>query len=156
MKRFEDPQISVPRKLITGKLRELALQMEILCPWQVEAEINGDNQLDWVGIIQRNKKLELVAYISASPKYKFQVLHTYQFFPEQSYLKVKKQALKKNRRNKKAPKELFEVHLNDNSRVYRWDGKKLNVIRSYVDKTEIRTSNDKNNLEIPRKRSNKR
>ena len=154
MKRFENSQIAIPRNLITGKLREYALQNEILCPWEIEADINGDRQLDWIGVIQRNEKYELAAYISASSKYKLHILHTYQFFPEQSYLKIKKQNSIKNGRNKNSKKELFEVTLNDNSRVYRWNGKKMEIIRSFIDKTLIKTQ-DSNDLEIPRKRSNK-
>ncbi len=145
MKRFEKIKFSVPRKIPTGNLREYALQMEILCPWQVEIDLNSDKKTDWVGIIYRQDKYELIAYISSDKKHEVQVLHSYNFFPEQTYLKLtrKKAEQQKNRSRRNFIYDVAEITLNDSSRVYSLDNNKFKVIRQYQDVTILNNqSND--------------
>lgn len=144
MKRFEKTEFTVPRKIPSGNLRDYALKMEILCPWQIEADINGDKQLDWAGIIYRNNQFELVAYLSTNRKFQLQVLHTYQFFPEQSYLKLMRN--NSDTRKKLKRYDLVEVAINDTSRVYRFKGATMKVSHSYTDETIIKSKREDETL----------
>jgi len=139
MQRFEKTDFTVPRKIPTGNLREFALKMEILCPWQIEADFNGDKQKDWVGIIKRNERYELVSYMSALRKYNVQVLHSYEFFPEQTYLKITKKKVTKTKAQigKRFNYDLAEITLNETSRIYSLNNNKYTVIHQYEDVTVL-------------------
>jgi len=151
MKRFEKSEFTVPRKQPIGKLKEFSRRQEILCPWQIEFDFNGDRQKDWIGIISRNQQYELVAYLSASPKDKLQVLHSYRFFPENSYLKILRNP--GYQRNQLASKkyQLAEITLNDSSRIYAYRKGEMVVIHNYLDETSVENIISPEALEIKQK-----
>ncbi len=135
MKRFEKPEFTVPKKIPTGNLKEYAHQMGIQCPWQIEFDLNDDKQIDWVGIIHKQEKYELVSYISGSRKHKLQILHVYDFFPEQIYLKIIRNEKYKPSKLYSTKYHLAEVNLNETSRIYAYRKNEMVVIHQYIDKT---------------------
>ncbi|PCI69611.1 MAG: hypothetical protein COB38_08130 [Gammaproteobacteria bacterium] len=149
MKRFEKIEFTIPRKAPSGMLKEYAAKLEILCPWQLEMDLNGDKQNDWVGIIHRKGQFELVAYLSANKKFSLQVLHQYQFFPEQNLLRiVRNQKFKKNVYGS-IKYNLQEISFDSDSRVYSFEKGKMKVIKQYVEK--IKKKENKKELEIRNK-----
>ncbi len=70
------------------KLQQRMESFEINCPYQVEADLNGDKRNDWVGIVSEKGKYSLIAYISGAMKYQMIKLIDYEFFPEATHLEV--------------------------------------------------------------------
>jgi len=153
MKRFEKTAFTVPRKIPSGDLKEYAIQMEIFCPWQIEIDLNGDKQIDWVGVIHKQKKYELVAYISGTRKYTRHVLHVYDFFPEQSYLKVLRNPKYSQNKLYSSKYHLAEVALNETSRVYAYRKDKMSVIHQYLDETPKSKTISPEKLMLKRKKA---
>jgi hypothetical protein len=133
MKRFEKVDFTIPRIIQTGKLKEYALKMEVLCPWQLEIDLNGDKQADWVGIVHRNNHFELVAYLSSSRKFSLHVLHEYQFFPDQTLLKVTRNNKYKKNTYGSIKYNLQEMSFNGESRIYSFEKGKMKVVKQYME-----------------------
>ncbi|MGB0496321.1 MAG: hypothetical protein ACPGJI_08185 [Kangiellaceae bacterium] len=150
MKRFEKTEFTVPRKTPNGKLAAYALDMEVICPWQLEADLNGDNQNDWAAIIHRNERYELIVYLSNRKKFTFQVLHEYQFFPEQTLIKLERNPKYKNNVYGSVKYNLLELSFTDESRIYSFDKDRMKVIKQYID--EVKNKESKNELEHRHKR----
>lgn len=153
MKRFEKIEFTIPRKVPRGMLKKYATKMEILCPWQLELDLNGDKQTDWAGIIHREGRFELVAYLSANKKFSLQVLHQYHFFPEQNLLRIiRNQKFKKNVYGS-IKYNLQEMSFNSDSRVYSFVNGKMKVVEQYlVEKKTKETNETKKELVIRNKK----
>lgn len=71
-----------------GDLLKLSHQYELTCPWQVEGDFNGDKQIDWAGVAQKDGKYELLVYLSGPRKYFYRHIKTYDAFPKDTYFTV--------------------------------------------------------------------
>lgn len=119
----------------TGELLEFAVQGEIMCPWSIQADLNGDNKEDWVGYLQNGKEFELIGYISGLRNYSVKVIETSQKPPSRHYLK----RILTNNLSKLAGKKLnigsikytLQVSTPDNlTDIYLWNGKDFDKIYS--------------------------
>jgi hypothetical protein len=131
-KMIKNENLHVPSKLPKGLLKNYALKMEILCPWKIERDFNGDGKLDWVGIIYKNKNYQLVSYLSRFSKYQLKILHHYPFFPDSMYIRVIRKR-EESSTKKRSVYHLLEVHLNQMSRIYTLKNKQLTLLKSYMD-----------------------
>lgn len=112
------------------------LDFEIQCPWQIEADLNGDNKKDWVGLVKKDNKFFYLAYLSAPRAYQIINLREYDFFPEATHLSLittREAGILQNKRKNSYPTKYALVlnRIRKNSEVYTWDGKSLSFRFSY-------------------------
>lgn len=125
-----------------GRLKQFTEKFEILCPWQVEADFNGDKQKDWIGIAQIEGKYELLAYLSGPKKHYPRVIKRYKDFPSKIYLMTSAYKFAFHRSKGKiasifpAQFTLYESNMDGITNVYGWDDtkKELKEIFQFVDK----------------------
>ncbi len=131
-----------------GDLLKLSKRYEILCPWQIEADFNGDNKIDWIGILQKKGKYELVAYLSGPKKHFVRVIKQYKEFPNDVFLtKTSYQWLFKTAKGKvpsifPAKFVLSENKLNESSNAFGWVNQKLKNIYQYNNEISFKDLSD--------------
>lgn len=142
LKRFDKSNIQIPKKQHKGNLKQYAEKVEMLCPWQIERDVNGDEIKDWIGIIGKDKKYQLIAYLSGNKKFDLQVLREYQFFPEQTYIElVGKKTIEREtgrKYNSKSNYGIAEIFINHGSRFYLIQKGKMTVVHQFQDKRVIK------------------
>lgn len=120
-----------------GRLLALSHQYEILCPWQIEGDFNGDNRVDWVGVAQKEGKYSLLAYLSGPKKHYLQKIKDYKAFPSDVHLgQTTFHTMYKRSGNKlksifPARNVVIENVVDKNATVYGWKNKKLSPIHHY-------------------------
>ncbi|MCW8879294.1 MAG: hypothetical protein OQK04_05370, partial [Kangiellaceae bacterium] len=128
-----------------GNLKQFADRYEISCPWQLEADFNGDKTKDWVGIAQIEGRYELVAYISGPKKHYHRVIKQYDEFPSSTYLRVMVYKFLFKKMEGKidsifpASLTVLENDMNGNSSAYGWSDTKKELVK-------IATFNDRRNI----------
>jgi len=115
------------------ELMSLAEQMELMCPWSIQRDFNGDKIEDWVGFAKKADKFELIAYLSKGRGYSVQVLKTLDSLPNTLFLRWMQTRFLKNYTDKKlnigSNKYALQVtKINDSTEIYLWDGKALSKI----------------------------
>ncbi len=120
-----------------GDLLQLSERFEILCPWQIEADFNGDGKKDWAGILQKDGKYELVAYLSGPRKHEVSILKQYSKFPSDTFFtRTSYKWLFKTSKGKipstfPAKLILSENNTDGSAVAYGWVDKELKNIHSY-------------------------
>lgn len=120
-----------------GRLLALSQQYEILCPWQVEGDFNGDNRTDWVGVAQKDGKYSLLAYLSGPKKHYMLKLKDYQEFPSDMHLSrstFKSIFIRSGNKLQTifpARNVVIENVIDKNATVFGWRDKKLKEIHHY-------------------------
>lgn len=120
-----------------GRLLALSHQYEIMCPWQLEGDFNGDNRNDWIGLAQKDGKYSLLAYLSGPRKHYVQKLKEYPEFPSDMHLS--KTTFKSifirsgNKLNSIFPAQMVFIEnvIDKNATVYGWRKDKLMTIHHY-------------------------
>jgi len=115
------------------ELMSLVEQMEIMCPWSIQRDFNGDKIEDWVGFAKTGTKFELVAYMSKGRDYSIQVLKTLDNLPNTQFLRWMQTRFLKNYSDKKlnignSQYALQVTKIKDSTEIYLWDGKGLSKI----------------------------
>ena len=115
------------------ELMSLVEQMEIMCPWSVQRDFNGDKIEDWVGFTKNGTKVELIAYLSLGRNYSLQVINSLDKLPNNSFLRWMQTKYLKNFTNKKlntgASQYALQVtNINDSTDISLWDGKGLSKV----------------------------
>ena len=117
-----------PNRAPDEELRERMIEYEIICPWQVEVDINNDNRRDWVGLVAKDNVTILLAYISTVGNYKSHIVKQYTGFPREThfdYTPVSEAALvskKKLQGVKTSRFALIENKIGKPSNIYVWNG----------------------------------
>lgn len=126
----EKKGIKRPYIIPSGALKNIMDNEELLCPMQVENDFNGDSVIDWVGILEQDKKFFLAAYLSGKSTHKLYKIKDYPKVPGNQYLDTaSKKTLK--RIAGLAPLKFgvnfvaIENQVNGESIAYSWDGKKM-------------------------------
>ena len=128
-----------------GTLKQFTERYEISCPWQLEADVNGDKTKDWVGIAQIEGRYELVAYVSGPKKHYHRVLKRYEGFPSDIYLRVMVYKFLFKRMEGKvdsifpASLTILENDMGGNSIAYGWSDTKKELVK-------IAEFNDRSNI----------
>lgn len=104
--------------------------MELMCPWSIERDFNGDKKKDWVGFVKIEDKFELLAYISNKRYYKIQLLETLPSLPETRFIRWIQTKYLKNYTDKKlhignSQYALQVANFEGTTDIYLWDGKEL-------------------------------
>ena len=126
----EKKGIKRPYIIPSKALKTIMDNEELLCPMQVEKDFNGDSQLDWLGIIEQDRKFYLASYLSGKANYKLTKIKQYDRVPGNQYMDTaSKQTLKKLAGI--APMAYgvkfaaIENQVNGESIAYAWDGNKM-------------------------------
>ncbi len=111
----------------SGKLLAYAASGELMCPWGLQLDFNGDKKNDWVGYLKLADQYQLVAYTSNTRNYLLQVISSSSQPPKNSYITRQSVARIKNKnRNQKVGKYVLLVNdLTADSIIYAWNGKKF-------------------------------
>ncbi|TQV86394.1 hypothetical protein [Aliikangiella coralliicola] len=133
----EKSGIERPALKPSKSLNFLISEYEILCPMQVERDFNGDNQIDWVGIIKQNGQFHLSAYLSGKNQYRLVQIKQYKTLPNNQYLEAYTE--KKLRESTGVigfaagvKYAVVENKLgNENSVAYIWNGKTLEKLAEF-------------------------
>lgn len=116
-----------------GKLLDYAVQAEVMCPWSVEFDLNGDGEKDWAGYVSKDGQYYLLAYLSGIRKFRLEQIAISSKPPSSQFL-GKVQVKTVNRLSGKhfpQSKSKFALHattLQGMTDVYLWNGKKLEKI----------------------------
>ena len=113
---------------------------EIVCPWQVEQDFDGDRKRDWVGLIYKDKKYILAGFVTGGGRAKAFEIKSFDYFPirthfdhirlkEFSLLADKKQGVSKSLLN-----GLVEYRIGKKAIVYQWDGTTMKEIGTFPGK----------------------
>ncbi|MDQ7049228.1 MAG: hypothetical protein Q9M92_06670 [Enterobacterales bacterium] len=123
------------RFLPSHELLVLATEKEIMCPWSLELDFNGDRRMDWIGFVKLDDDYLLLAYLSGPRDYKIEIVQQSKMPPKNFYL----QWVQTRNLPNMTTKVLDTSHsryalklsrLNGSSDVYLWDGKKMKLIFS--------------------------
>jgi len=123
------------RFLPSQELLLLAIENEIMCPWSVELDFNGDHRMDWIGFVKLQDDYQLLAYLSGPREYKLEVIQQSDMPPKNFYLQwlqTKNLSHMTNRvlDTSHAGYALKLSRLNGSSDIYLWDGKTMKLIFS--------------------------
>ncbi len=115
------------------KLLEFVTSMELMCPWSVQRDFNGDKKKDWVGYIKSNDKYHLVAYMSGIRNYSLQTISESAQLPSNNFIRWLQAKYLKNFTDKKlkigaAKYALQLVDIEGMTNIYLWDGKQLEKV----------------------------
>ncbi|MDH5432953.1 MAG: hypothetical protein OEY19_03345, partial [Gammaproteobacteria bacterium] len=100
-------------------------------------DLNGDQKRDWVGIVVKDGRFSLMAYLSnPSNQYKVQTLMDYSYFPENTHINYMSThelyLLTKNKSLKALAKYALVVNdIGKPSQVYVWDSEKLLHVHTF-------------------------
>ena len=114
-----------------NELKERMSEFEISCPWQVAVDFNSDRKRDWAGLVIKNKKYTLLAYVSTRQGFKHYVIKQYSSFPQEThfdYIPLKEVALisaKPLPGNKDSGFALVENKIGQASKIYLWNGSEI-------------------------------
>lgn len=114
-----------------NELKERMAEFEISCPWQVAVDFNSDRKRDWAGLVIKEQKYTLLAYVSTRQGFKHHVVKEYTSFPQEThfdYIPLKEVALisaKPMPAGKNTGFALVENKIGEPSKIYIWNGSKL-------------------------------
>jgi len=86
LKVIEKTSYRLPARDYSPLLQRYVDRYELLCPWQVEADLNGDGRKDWAGLVGERGRYQLVAFMSGRFRYKTVVVRHFDKFPDDFYL----------------------------------------------------------------------
>lgn len=120
-------------------LKNLIYNIEMLCPMQIESDFNGDNIVDWIGVLQEKDKFYLTAYMSSPTGHRFSKIKQYDYLPTDQYLDLatEKKLLRMGKPKKFHKGVKFSVVdsiISGISIVYSWDGKKMKKLTEFQTK----------------------
>ena len=115
------------------KLLEFVVQMELMCPWNVQRDFNGDKKNDWIGYVKENEKYQLVAIISGFRQYSFQIIDESTTPPSNHFVRWLQTKHLTNFTDRKlnlgvSRYALQWVNLEGINKILLWDGKKLESV----------------------------
>lgn len=115
------------------ELMDFAISMELMCPWSVQRDFNGDKKEDWVGFTKIGEKFELIAYLSKGRNYTIQIIGKFDRLPTNRFLRWMQTRTIKNYTDKKihlggSQYALMLANFEKTNDIYLWDGNKLNKI----------------------------
>gem|GEM_PF-3128520 len=126
-------------------LSKLMSEDEMLCPLQIERDFNGDNQNDWVGVIEQNGEISLSAYMSVKNGYQLIKIKQYPRVPNNLYFDTSSEKTLRNRAGFVAflPNVKFaavENIIDGNSIAYAWSGSTMQKLIDFkiVKKKKVR------------------
>jgi len=120
-----------PNRAPDDELKERMTEFEIICPWQVEIDLNNDRKRDWVGLVTKQGQTILLAYISSLKGYRSYTVKQYRGFPREThfdYMPTKEAELlskKKLSQNTSPRFALIENRIGRPSIIYIWNGKAM-------------------------------
>ncbi len=85
---LDKSQYRLPARTPDFELQERMTEFEILCPWQLEQDFNGDHQKDWLGIVVKNHQHYLLAYLSMPGSHRLSIVKSYKSFPRETHLEL--------------------------------------------------------------------
>jgi len=120
------------RFLPSHELLTLAAENEIMCPWSIELDFNGDRRMDWIGFVKLNDDYLLLAYLSGPRDYTIEVIQQSKMPPSHLYLQW---AQTRNLVN--MTKKVMDIshsryalklsRLNASADIYLWNGKNMKL-----------------------------
>jgi len=118
-----------------GKLLEYAVEAEMMCPWSVEFDLNGDGDRDWIGYVKKDSQFYLLAYLSGLRKYSLEQIASSPKPPSNQFLgkvqiKTVNKLSGKNFSQSKSKFALQVTTLQGMTDIYLWNGKKLKKVVS--------------------------
>lgn len=131
---------STPLKLApSDKLLEFVVKMELMCPWSVQRDFNGDKKDDWIGYVKLDKKYQLIAIISGFRQYSFQIIDESTSLPSNHFVRWLQTKYLANFTDKKlnigsSRYALQWVDLEGINKIFLWDGKQL---KSVIETSQI-------------------
>jgi hypothetical protein len=142
LQKFEKVSLALPKREPQGDLAALAETYEILCPWNIEEDLNGDRKKDWAGIVYRDHKYQLVAYLSQKVSFKTEVLETYKAFPKDTFIEVIRfkdiQSLtKKTNLISSAKYGIIVKQINKTNSIYLAAQDKVTMVHNYPNDTVV-------------------
>jgi len=116
-----------------ARLMEFVVSMELMCPWEVQRDLNGDKQMDWSGYVKIGDQYQLIAYLSNRRGYTLQEITTLTKKPNNNFVRWIQTKQLKDFTDKKlalgnSKYALQVVALDGLADIYLWDGKKLNKV----------------------------
>jgi len=114
----------------SNKLLEFVTSMELMCPWESQRDYNGDKMPDWIGFVKKASEYQLIAYMSNSHVYSFQVISTLQNLPKSTFIQWLPASQLSNFTKDKLPINnlsyaLQVSNLEKMTNFYLWDGRKM-------------------------------
>lgn len=114
-------------------LLDFAVSMELMCPWSIQRDFNGDKQKDWIGYTQIGNQYQLIAYLSGQRNYSMQLIGSYKKAPSDKFLRWIQTKNLKNFTDKtlNIGNSQYAIQIatfEGMTEIYLWDGKKLNKI----------------------------
>ncbi len=139
---FEKNSLSLPKRDPQGDLATLAERYEILCPWSLEGDLNGDRKTDWAGVVYRDHKYQLVIYLSQTVSFKPYILQTYKKFPKDTFIqliRIKDIIAKSGNSSLLSPAKygIVAKQLSGTSNIYLWTKDQMAMVYDYPDDTVI-------------------
>ena len=115
------------------ELLDFAVSLELMCPWSIQRDLNGDKQKDWIGFTQSGDQYQLIAYLSGPRSYSMQLMGNYKTLPSNRFLRWIQTKYLKNFTDKKLnignSKYAIQVATFEGmTEIYLWNGKQLNKI----------------------------
>jgi len=115
------------------KLLEFVATMELMCPWSVQRDFNGDKREDWIGYVKSKKKYHLIAYMSGIRNYTLQAISESKELPNNNLLRWIQTKHLKTFTDKKlkigASKYALQVsNIEGMTNIYLWNGKQLEKV----------------------------
>ena len=113
------------------KLLDFAVSMELMCPWEIEKDFNGDNKPDWIGFTKLEDEYQLIAYISIQREYRLSVIETMKTLPKNTFIRPLEPVELKNFSKKKPSSNSSVIslqvsNLEKMTDIYKWNGTKMN------------------------------
>lgn len=112
------------------ELLQFAVRIELMCPWSIQRDLNGDKKQDWVGYVKNGSKYQLIAYLSGARKYTLFELSHSDKPPEKNFLRwIQTKYLNRYTKKKlKIGNTKYAVQvatIGGTADIYLWDGKQL-------------------------------
>jgi len=115
------------------KLLEFVASMELMCPWSVQRDFNGDKREDWIGYVKLKNKYQLIAYMSGIRNYSLQTISESKNLPSSHFLRWLQTKHLKTFTDKKlkigaSQYALQVVDIEGMANIYLWNGKQLEKV----------------------------
>jgi len=115
------------------KLLEFVTTMELMCPWSVQRDFNGDKRDDWIGYVKSKNKYQLIVYMSGIRNYTLQTISESTEIPNNQFMRWLQTKHLKNFTDKRlkigASKYAVQlVDIEDMTNIYLWNGKQLEKV----------------------------
>ncbi len=116
-----------------GALLSYAVNAEIMCPWSMEFDLNGDGNKDWAGYVRKDGRYYLLAYLSGLRKYTLEQIDSSSKPPSNQFIgwaqvKTINKLSGKNFSQYKTKYALHVTTLGGVTDIYLWNGKKLEKV----------------------------